>query len=451
MQKAKTSKKNKKDELREIHALFGKLPKEKKAAFNKMLASSYGAASKQAKAERIDDQPYGPLTAVNNRLPKFSLSHVKAALLAWSHTVSFPRTPTPYPLPIMAVSGVSAAPAKMYQVPLKGTATANAAGFVCIALVCDTWMPVTVSNGAGVLPTPACQLVANSPTAGNGCAVWMTQQAYVGQGGAYGPLSAPAASSLCDGTQTGVTGVRLPKGFMPEINAELKYNLVSAELRARPEGKLLDQSGDLNIFNYRATPNLFLQLDQGGGDTTAIQLAMLSKYVPRSRRATAQWPNDKWLTAVANPNTSTCFGQWSPITTPLYSCFAPSVFLLGKGLDPGTPIEWEATFNYALYGSVSFAAQQAQETTVSVGGEQANSVVANGLNKMLEPTIAHESKVSNTGVKAFARAEQASTGLSTADIMSGIKAGKDVVEAVTGTDLGETLAEVAATVFGALL
>jgi hypothetical protein len=208
------------------------------------------------------------------------------------------------------------------------------------------------------------------------------------------------------------------------------------------------------MFNYRGVPTQAINLDMGGGDTTAQMLAIPEKVVPRSRRAVAEWPNGKWLTGVANPNTPTCFGQWFPTsaggTGINKNCAGPNVFLLGKGLAINTPIEWEATLNFAVYGTISYATDQRQGSVVSVGGEGTNGVVANGLNHTLSPLMMTE-KPSSAGVRAFARAEQAQSGFSTKEIVSGIKAGKDIIEGVTGSSIGETLAELAGSLFGALL
>ncbi len=430
---------------------------------------------------------YGtPANGVNHNIQKFSLSAMQAALLAWAHTVLNPRTLYPHPVPLGAVAGgSSAAEARMYQVTLYGTAVVNADGCFHIGVNADGWAPAVandppppVGQKSSVYGTYLTYPGAN-PTAGctTSTPVTFTLEAWAGNGGVgssgahFPDWAAHNATYTSDGSTTtagatGLDGCSLPVNFCPspydsgQGNLDARYNMVSSELRLRPEGKLVDQSGDIGIFNWRGTPtkSLYPSVAYNAAATYDDMLTVPDTFLSRNRLAVADWPSNKWLSAVANPNTVCAFDQIQILdavhrggdngTDGFNNQVGfPAIFAMGKGLEPGTAIEFEVTYNYAIYGIPTFQTGQRGATDVAVGGDQIASVVQNGMRDLAKPVVTAGTKENAKGVASVVRSEQMAGNMPTgggalSSIVGGVKAAIPVIESVTGSSIGETIADV---------
>lgn len=198
-------------------------------------------------------------------------------------------------------------------------------------------------------------------------------------------------------------------------------------------------------------------------------LAMPDTFLSRKRLAVAEWPSNKWLSAVANPNTASCFDQ--PIIMPAHWQGAlsnpvtygwnprvgyPFIFAAGKGLDPGTPIEFQVTYNYAIYGVPTYQTGARGADDTSVGNDRVQNVISNGMVSLTQPVVASlGARESSKGVASVVKAEQASGAMPTGkgaigSIIDGVKTAVPIIEGVTGTSIGEIIGDVVAGI-GALL
>lgn len=428
---------------------------------------------------------YGTTTnGASHQVAKFSLNSMQAALLAWAHTVLNPRTLNPHPVPMGAFAGgSSAAEARMYQVTLYGTAVVNAAGAFWILVNADGWASVVPQDP--IIPSQTATVYAQyltypsgpgSPIAGASTStpVTFTDQAWAGEGslgttGADCPNMFMHNAPFTDDGSTiqaqfnGLQGCEIPGNFCPapfgtSAALDARYNMVSTELRLRPEGKLVDQSGDIGIFNWRGTPtrNIY-PTAMDTAPTYDDMLTIPDTFLSRHRLAVADWPSNKWLSAVANPNTVCCFSQ--PLIQPASyrsnsgvvgfnnAVGLPAIFACGKGLEPGTAIEFEVTMNYAIYGIPTFQTGVRGATDVAVGADQVSSTVQNGMRDLVQPSIVTAGRENAKGVASVVKAEQMSGGMpkgpgALQSIVGGVKAAVPVIESITGTSIGETIAEV---------
>jgi hypothetical protein len=436
-----------------------KVAKEVAKEVRKMLPASASSTGKQK--AKVISKPKGvvgsvkeyatPYNALNSQLHKFLPSETQAALMAWSHTVANPRTLNPHPVPLIAASGASASVPQMYRCTLYGTAVANAAGCLFIGAIADAWK----ADDTVMIPTPSVggRRLCAGGWAGQGAPVCYTVGTYVGTGGAA-PATAsqyPNAAATEADNNAGLIWCDFPSDFIPVVSAQVRYTNVAVELRARPVAAALNASGELTAFNYRRTPNNNVVPNQR---ETGDMLTIENDYLSRQRVSCPNWPSTKWLSAVAIPNTYTCFGQWTPLGTLTdndITVGSPQVFIMGEGLAEGSPVEFEATYVYAIYGAKTYMSSSGVSSGVSVDGSRASPVIANGFIKTLAPAVMGANKVHPGGVAAVVKAEQQDGRMpSTQSVISGIKAGKEVFEAVTGTDIGEEIAGVIAEI-GAML
>jgi hypothetical protein len=432
-QKEKVKKEAEKEVRKEIHRLLpasaSSTGKQKMKVVSKPKYAAGGSVKEFAT----------PYNALNSQILKFQPSQVQAALMAWGHTVANPRTLNPHPVPIAAAPGASASVPQMFKCTLYGKASANAAGKLFIGANADAWFPKTPGGGAIEVPTPSntyLTLPGVRPD-DQGLPVHFTT-------GVYAASTYPA--SVDNGDTVGVGMVGLPFDFVPNMLVDTRYNCVSVELRARPVQAALYASGELVAFNYRRCP---VQETLPNGKTLGEMLGIEQTYLSRNRVACPNWPSDKWLTTVAVPNTSTCFGQWFPkgLSGPTDANAVvgqPQVYIFGDGLPANAPVEFEATYNYALYGTRTYTTSgSGNSDSIQVDGSRAMPVVANGFPNTLKPLLMNTSKVHPGGAAAVVKAEQQDGRMpSVKDVVSGIKTGASVFEAVTGTDIGEEIASI---------
>lgn len=394
---------------------------------------------------------YGtPYNALNSQLLKFQPSETQAALVAWSHTVANPRTMNPHPTPVIAAPGASASIPRMYQYTIHGTATANAVGFLAIGANADAWVDSGAYGPVGApIPENRYLRLPTNFVAGTTLSfpVHATAATYNGSF-VPGGYSYPAYSAT--GAIPGIQMYSQPDDFVPRATINTRYSLVSVELRARPDSAALYESGELMAFNFRTSPGNTQYpsyLANGTANAVATCLALPPDFLSRTRVACPNWPSEKWISAVAVPNTPTCFGQWLPLapnaTADGVRVGYPSVFILGSNLPVGGTIEFEATYNYAVYGEQSFEMNTGQASeSIQVEAGRAAQVVSNGMRTLIVPRLGTE-KPHAGGIAAAVKAEQTDGRMpDTKTVIAGFKAAKDVVEAVTGTDIATEIAEI---------
>jgi len=461
--------------LKDLKDIKEKEKEKKQATGHKMLPASASSTGKQ-KAKVISRpsdavgsvKNYGtPYNALNSQLHKFMPSQTQAALMAWAHTVANPRTKNPHPVPLMAAPGASASVPQMFQCTLYGTAKANAAGCVFIGANGDGWYPATPGHeipGNEQWPVPdnrwlgVPDFIGSFGHHGQGYPVHYTDENYTGRGG-VNPTHYPEQGYAIDDETLGLNFVGLPSDFIPNITNDTRYTNVAVELRVRPVQAQLYASGELIAFNYRRTVTQETSVSGAEGYGFSVDygtmLALPEYYLSRERLGAPNWPSNKWLTTVAVPNTSTAFGQWYPLGTGLANTNSqkvgtPMVFVMGDGLPEGAPIEFEVTYVYAVYGTRTYSTSGSSGSELYVDASRAAPVVANGFTQ-LKPR-ASNGRPDARGVGAVVKAEQADGRMpSVKDVISGVKAGKDIFEAVTGTDIGEEIVSVIGDIAAMLL
>ena len=426
---------------------------EKRATGTKLLPASASSTGKQkAKvvkrpADAVGSvKTYGtPYNGLNSQVHKFMPSQVQAALMAWAHTVANPRTLQPHPVPIACVPGASASVPQMFKCTLYGTAYANGQGRLFIGANGDGWWPTLPGAGGENVPTPGNQYLTASGafSEGMGAPVHFTGSTYAGTGVGSGPGYYPGSAAKVTDAVAGLDFAWLPVNFIPNLTGDSRYTNVAVELRARPIAAQLYASGELAGFNYRRTP---LQEGLPNGRSFGAILTDPVENLSRERLAAPNWPSNKWLTVVAVPNTATCFGQWLPAavgTDMAISVGMPMAYIIGEGLPDAAPVEFEATYVYAAYGTRTYTTSGSGGVeALAVDASRAAPVVANGLT-MLVPAVHAGTRPDARGAAAVVKAEQQDGRMpSVKDVIGGIKAGKEVFEAVTGSDIGEEIAAV---------
>lgn len=417
---------------------------------------------------------YGsPYNALNHTLERFTPSARQAALMAWLHGVANPWNPDPHPVPISATPGSSPSEARMFTCTLRGTALANSDGNFFITVCADGWTPATIQEmtpaygygvdtsvptqvskflcygGSGVYSSPVNYTNSSWP-AGNGFPAWnMFSQGY--------PIAGNTVPGATPSQQAGIYACSLPQNFVPNLSSDTRYNNVSVGLRLRPEGAAYQGAGDIAIFNWRRQPTRSqypTAFVSSPNVTMGMMLAMPEKILARERQACANWPSDKWLSAVAVPNTSTCLGQWFPIggSTSGSNAYAnncvgfPQIFACGKGLQPSTPVEFEVVLNYAVYALTDYQSASSERSDTIVPQADVQMAVHTGPETNLTPRITKPEKQDHRGVASVMAVEQeagrAPTGPGAGKaIVEGLKAAGDIFEEVTGTSVLETIIE----------
>lgn len=417
---------------------------------------------------------YGsPYNALNHTLEKFTPSARQAALMAWIHGVANPWNPDPHPVPVAAVPGSSPSEARMFTCVLRATALANADGNFFITVCADGWTPATIQEmgtgtgvgidtavpaaaskylnygGSGCFSAPV-NFTNNLWPSGYGFPAWnMFSQGY--------PIGGNAMPGGAGSQQAGIYACSLPQNFVPNLSSDTRYSCVSAGLRLRPEGAAYKGAGDIAIFNWRRQPTRaqFPTAFTGSAAVTmGMALAIPEKILSRERQACANWPSNKWLSAAAVPNTQTCLGQWFPITGSASggnyyaNCYVgfPHLFACGKGLDPGTPVEFEVTLNYAVYALTDYQSSSSERPDVVLPMADVEMVAHRGVGPSLVPKLVSPGKQDHSGIAAAMAVEQeagrAPRGPNAGKaIVEGIKTAGAIFEEVTGTSVLDTILE----------
>lgn len=436
-----------------------KKPLEEVKKEEKKIAKIVRKAAPRAKDNIGSIKTYGTnQNNLNHTLAKFGPSENQAALIAWAHTVANPRTLNPHPVPVVAGPGASAAEGRMYQARLYGVASANAAGFVAIGANCDGWhaditqlvpQPNNVYVSAGLTTFP----------------VHYTTNLWTG-GLVANPLCYPQVTLSALVPTPGLEFLNLPQNFLPVVNKDTRFTMVSIELRARPVSVALQTSGDLVAFSQRMLSDSTMPtLYSGVADNVYSEmLAVQTQALARNRAACANWPPNKWLSVCGVPNTYTCFGQWPLAGTAGPGDIStrvgfPSIEILGQGLQPGQEIEFEVVYNYALYGIVTYQTSGASGFSGigAVPADSANLVIQNGMQQHLIPQMSTEKTNNPAGVASVLKSEgmngsapSKSFGHTAKEIAGWVKSGADVYESVMGSSLMDDILAVASAAAAAL-
>jgi len=400
-----------------------------------------------------------PYAAAKAQAGKFS--RTDAALIAWAHTFTNPRTNDPAPVPVAAVPGASAADARMFRVTLRATAQANALGYVFIGARVDGFVPTplsaggngktadynrTINVGGGLVGNP----VHYTTGTYNGGTIGTTYAGYC-----YPNASVADVSNGSIAPWTGCNFIAWPDGWIPNLTDGMLLTVVGCELRVRPNATSLASSGSLWLFNYHTMPpidpNAAPVLYPGNfpatsGATYDAITAVDKKYIARNSNAIPNWKSDKWLSAVAIPNSTTCFDQGIPIAQqgmPMRCVGQPSVFCIGEGMQANQNVEFEVTYVVAVYGYVTNEVRPNPPSAVKVDPGRLATTVQNGIHGNVVPMLQAEKQPNMSGVggaiKALQSEGRAPENPSMATSM--LKASMPVVEAVTGSSIGESIME----------
>lgn len=417
---------------------------------------------------------YGsPYNALNHTLEKFTPTARQAALMAWIHGVANPWNPDPHPVPVAAVPGSSPSEARMFTCTLRGTALANADGNFFITACVDGWTPATIQEmgtGTGIGIDTAVPALASKYLCYGGSSVYSAPLNYTNASwpSGYGfpawnmfsqgyPIGGNPMPGGAGSQQAGIYACSLPPNFVPNLSSDTRYTCVSAGLRLRPEGAAYKGAGDIAVFNWRRQPirGQFPTAFTGSAAVTmGALLAIPEKILSRERQACANWPSNKWLSAAAVPNTQTCLGQWFPVGgtssggSSYANCYVgfPHIFACGKGLDPGTPVEFEYTMNYAVYALTDYQSSTSERSDVMLPMADVEMVAHSGVGPSLVPKLLPPNKQDHSGIAAAMSVEQeagrAPRGPNAGKaIVEGIKTAGAIFEEVTGTSVLDTILE----------
>jgi len=327
-------------------------------------------------------------------------------------------------------------------------------------------------------------------TANSGTRGWplhFTTSTYAGSGttGATG-LSYPAPSTTQAAVVTGMGFMQLPDNFIgaqlngnpASGNAFQRYQCVAAGLRARPtappNGALVmagvmlavqQTLGDTVITNPSAASGTtavggancygyisgLTNSSQGGTVSTAVS-PLGPDSVGLEEWDMAAWPSSNkekdWLELSAIPNQSCSFGQWTPGQTGANVVGYPQLAIVVAGAQSGQLIEFEGKLIYAWYGSVSYE-ENAAQLALNVPSEDLASTVSDGKahlsisNRSLTPKRA--------AVQAMVQPTIEDGGVHAKNAAEWINSGKDVIESVTGSSIGDLIGEGLGFLAGALL
>jgi len=408
-----------------------------------------------------------------------------ASKLAWLKTVAHPFAGPDVPIPAIIAPGTINDVPRLYPFEATGFAVANSLGRVYIWLNADGWLP-SGSASAGTNPVPQYQFLGNSTSNGGsrGTPAGYTTQTYAGCTGLVATAtgnSFPYPLANGGSNVSGLTFLQLPDNFIntqvnnspTSGNAYQKYRVVSAGLRARPSAPApgsLVSSGVLLATQQVQGDNLITNMgaaagspgSPGGTDAYAYASGMQSTRGAGSSDLTRnpplthdqigtvewsieKWPNAmsddgsqerEWLTVAAIPNQSCCFSAYVPAQAGSNYVGYPQLAILGAGLFPGQTVEFQVRMLYEFHGGISYE----QQSTF-----RPPAVPAADLQELMThtPHLNVRSPVPVAARPAVALAQQA---VDVGDLhpkaaTDWIRTGASVIEAATGSTVGELVGE----------
>jgi hypothetical protein len=404
-----------------------------------------------------------------------------AARFAWMKTVADPFGNIHSPIPPILAPGASTSSPRMYSVTLRGVAVANSVGCVYVGANADAWLPNS-GKAAGTIAEPMFQYLGNSSTNGGfrGFPVHYTTQGYLGSVAAIGTNSTgrsyPSPALAASSAVAGVQFIQLPDQFIntqlnnnpASGNAYQRYANVAVGLRVRPlaptPGSLL-MAGNLmmvqQILGDTVQTNPAAANSSGTvggidcyayvsgmtdelGGVAVVRNAPLSKeMVGRSELSVPEWPREgkshAWLTGSAIPNQSCCFGMWVPAQSGCQLVGYPQIAAIGAGFEQGQSIEFEAAYIYAFYGSVSYETTDKKLPT-PVGLQDLHGTAAAAAAHM-NIEAPHASKPGRTALLSTVQPHVDNGDVPKGSASKFVSAGKDVIEAATGSSIGDLVGE----------
>lgn len=421
----------------------------------------------------------GPLTAGTSEMFHRAFTDRDAARLAWMLTVCDPFGKHHWAIPPIISPGIPLSLPRIYRVTMRGFAYANAEGRVFIGANADMWLPdpgrATLTN-----PQPAYGFLGNNPSNGVGFArgapVHYTIATYAGCTAATPAIVGSTPKSYPGPQVTACTGLGfcyLPNAF---INTQLpgdptsqdafqRCTNISVGLRVRPtapaSGALVPQGvlmmtqqilGDTVQTNAAAAST---SSAIGGADVygylaglhgTGANSELTNDMIARQEWDVMEWPHDKqgkgsasWLSAAAIPNQSCSLGAYAPKVTGDAIVGYPQLACVGAGMLEGQAVEFEASYTYAFYGAVSYEVN-AHKGQAAVPGSDLADTAASAVPHM---SIGGEKSLppSRQAVAAMVQPAVSSGDLKPSSAAKWVSSGKEVIEAATGSSIGDLIGE----------
>jgi len=427
----------------------------------------------------------GPLTRGNAEMFHRAFTDRDAARLAWMLTVCDPFGKHHWSIPPVVAPGIPLSEPRIYRVTLKGFASANSQGRCYIGANADMWLPdpaATYLTNA----RPYFGYLGNSSTNGAGFArgtpVHYTTSTYVGCAAA-GTLPGVIAGS--DGRSwpaqpityaVGLSFLGFPDQFINTqlpgdttgSNAYQRCQCISVGLRARPvapaAGALIPQGvicmtqqtlGDTVQTNAAAASTTtaiggvdayayLAGLSIGGGPADKIN-ELTDEMIARQEWDVMDWPRDKqgkgnvsWLSAAAIPNQSCALEAYAPKITGNLNVGYPQLAVACAGMLQGQVVEFEAAYTYAFYGAVSYEVNAHVGQSAVPGSDLASTAASAKQHMMIGEDMPSPAR---RAVAATVQPDVSSGLLSGKSAAKWVNSGKEVIEAATGSSIGDLIGE----------
>lgn len=418
----------------------------------------------------------GPLSRAPREMFARAFTERDAARLAWMLTVCDPFGKHHWSVPPTLGLGVPLSQPRIYRITLKGFAVANAAGVVFIGANADQWLPDSF-RATGTNAQPRFGYLGNNPANGVGDArgtpVHYTSAAYVGCAAATPVVVGSTSVSYPGPEVTAATGLNF-LGFPDDfVNTQLPGDATSGNayqrcqqlalgLRVRPtapaSGALVPQGvilmtqqtlGDTVQTNAAAASsssaiggaNCYAYM--AGLYATASKTNMTDEMVGRQELDVMEWPRDKqtkaasWLSAAAIPNQSCSLAAYAPKNTGDVVVGYPQLAAIGAGMLEGQTVEFEASYIYAFYGAVSYEVN-AHRDQASVPLGDMTSTVSSASQHM---AVGSQHSPARQAVASVVQPSVASGELKSGSAAKWVQGGKEVIEAATGSSIGDLIGE----------
>lgn len=425
-----------------------------------------------------------PLTRGAASMFRRAFTDRDAARLAWMLTVCDPFGKHHWSVPPIISPGIPLSEPRIYRITFRGFATANAGGRIYIGANADMWLP-NPSAAALTIPEPRYGFLGNAPASGVGAQrgqpVHYTTSTYVGcdvAGAGVPVIAGSTGNSYPSSISTAATGLNFAGFPDPFINTQLNNDPVSANayqratnisvgLRVRPTAPggaalvptgvlMMTQQilGDTTQTNATAasSPTAIGGVDaynylagvQGPG-TSGGPNELDGEMIGREEWDIMEWPRDEvtktgaWLSAAAIPNQSCSLGAWVPKQTGDRIVGQPQLAVVGAGMQPSAVVEWEASYTYAFYGAVSYEVNAHTEHAAVPGADLQSTAAAASDHMMVGPGRA--ATPARAALASVVQPAVSSGELSSKSAADWVSSGKSVIEAATGSSIGDLIGE----------
>lgn len=433
-----------------------------------------------------------PLTANTASMFQRAFTERDASRLGWMLTVCDPFGSHHWSVPPTIGLGVPLAAPRIYRITLKGFASANADGMVYVGANADMWLPdagrATLTNAQ-----PRYGFLGNNPANGGtsrrGSPVHYTTSTYAGciPGNTPTPVTGSNGYSWPGPTVETCTGLnfcQFPDSF---INIQLpgdpgnsdayqRAQCIATGLRVRPtapaSGALIPQGvvlmtqqtlGDSVITCASAASGTLVR---GGADVYAYLSGVFAgpaaaeltgDMIAREEWDVIDWPRDEkkgegsWLTASAIPNQSCCLAAYAPKVAGDRVVGYPQLAAVGAGMRQGQVLEFEAAYVYAFYGGISYEINAHQSMPSVPQADLSSTVDAAATHMAIGGSRPTSMMPARQAVAATVQPAVSSGEIRPSNAAKWIQGGKDVIESVTGSSIGDLIGEGLGFLAGALL